>query len=242
MGNFTSQNSSDIQPKIGGDELIINNVHNLKNLENKLIEFLNTTGFISNGIQDFSNYIKQLDHETNPNEKNLSESGYQDAINGIKDYLSDGLNMEYVKHYNNDEVLSAGYSLLSNISNTVLNFMDEDKASLNYNINNLNKMHDNIDKGVNSLNSNDINNNVLHMLNKTADLLDEQQSYLSLINESDDFKNTQNKFKSLNDNINNLNMENSNGQNILQYMNNIVHLTENINEFRNIRKLYYPNL
>ena len=238
MGNFTSQNSSDKQPKIGGDELIINNVHNLKNLENKLIEFLNTTGFISNGILDFSNYIKQLDHETNPNEKNLSESGYQDAINGIKDYLSDGLNMEYVKHYNNDEVLSAGYSLLSNISNTVLNFMDEDKASLNYNINNLNKMHDNIDKGVNSLNSNDINNNVLHMLNKTADLLDEQQSYLSLINESDDFKNTQNKFKSLNDNINNLNMENSNGQNILQYMNNIVHLTENINEFRNIRKLY----
>ena len=45
---------------LGGNENFLNNKHDLKKVENKLVEFLNSTGFISSGVQDFPNYIKQI--------------------------------------------------------------------------------------------------------------------------------------------------------------------------------------
>ena len=239
MGNVYSQKQNDTNAILGGDDKIINNVKDLKNLENKLIEFLNTTGFISNGIQDFSNYIKQLNTETDPNIKNFNSEGTQDAINGIKDYLTDGLNMTDVKHYNNEETLSAGYKLLSNISNNVLHFLDEDKAMLNYNINNLNNIHNSLHNGLNSLSEKNLNKNVLNLLNKTSNLIDEQSNYLSLINESEELNNIKNNLHNTK-NISNDSLD-STGYNILNYMNNIVKLTSNINDYRNVRKLYDDN-
>ena len=44
----------------GVDNLSINGSSDLKATENKLTEFLNSTGFVSSGIQDYNNFVNNL--------------------------------------------------------------------------------------------------------------------------------------------------------------------------------------
>jgi hypothetical protein len=236
MGLGFSKNTNNI---LGGNENIFNNVRELKNVENKLVEFLNSTGFISSGIQDFSNYIKQTSSDTDSSQKDFNASGNADAITGIKDYMSDGLNMKNISNLSDTQVLDAGYGLLNNINKSTLHFMDEDKAMLHYNINEIGNMHGKLSNSINTLkNSNNFNNNnAINLLNKTTNMLEQQKNYMTIIKDSNELSSLHSKFNS---NLNNKsNYDNSPiGKNILNYMNNVTQTASNLHDYRGIRKLY----
>lgn len=238
MGLSSSKNTEDIYNYLGGSEKLLNNVHELKNVENKLIEFLNSTGFISSGIQDFPNYINQITSDTDSSKKDFNANGNSDAISGIKDYMSDGLNMANVHSLDDNKVLETGYGLLNNINKSTLQFMDEDKAMLNYNINEITNMHNKLSNSVNNLKSNsNLNNNVLNLLNKTTGMLEQQKDYMNIIKNSDELSSIYNAM-STNVNIdNNLSL----GKNILNYMNSVAKTASNLHNYRDIRKLYDDN-
>lgn len=219
---------------LGGNENFLNNKHDLKKVENKLVEFLNSTGFISSGVQDFPNYIKQITTETDSSNKDFNPSGNIAAINGIKDYMSDGLNIQNVHEYDDNKILEMGYGILNNINKSTLNFMDEDKAMLNYNINEISNMHNNLSNSINNLKQNNsLNTNVLNLLNKTTNLLEQQSKYMNLIKNSDELSTL---YDAMN---NNLNADNTSlGKNILNYMNNVAKTANNLHEYRELRKLY----
>ena len=234
MGLGFSKNVGDISNYSGGSENILNNVQDIKNVENKLVEFLNSTGFISSGVQDFDTHINQISNDTNPSNKHFNTSGNDDAITNIKDYLNDGLNIKGVSNYSNDDVLNTSYGLLNNINKSSLNFINEDMAMLNYNIKEISNMHNALSNSVNILSeSSNLNSNVMNLLNKTTDMLEQQQNYMTIIKNSDDIASLQSKF-----NIIVASNDTPLDQNILAYMNNVANTAANLHNYRNIRKLY----
>ena len=236
MGLGFSKDSKNILNYLGGNEKILNNVHELKNVENKLVEFLNSTGFISSGIQDFPNYIKQMSSDTDSSQKDFNASGNADAITGIKDYMSDGLNINNVRDFSDQQVLDTGYDILNSINKSTLHFMNEDKAMLNYNISELGNIHDNLSSSINTLKSSNNNNNIMNLLNKTTNMLEQQKNYMTIIKNSEELSSLYSKFET------NLNNNNSSlNKNILNYMNNVVNTASNLHDFRGIRKLYDDN-
>ncbi len=152
--------------------------------------------------------------------------------------MSDGLNMANVHSLDDNKVLETGYGLLNNINQSTLQFMDEDKAMLNYNINEITNMHNKLSNSVNNLKSNsNLNNNVLNLLNKTTGMLEQQKNYMNIIKNSDELSSIYNAMST------NVNIDNdlSLGKNILNYMNSVAKTASNLHNYRDIRKLYDDN-
>ena len=222
--------------KFGGNDNLITNFNDLKNTENKLTEFLNSTGFISSGVQDFDSFVDKVKHDTNPVTKRLDNNGKNEAINGIREYLNEGIGIKNVSSLKDDEVINIGYNYLNNINKSILKYMDEDINNLNSNIGSLSNMHKLLSTSfLNLPDKNTLNDNAVELMNKTINLIDQQKNYISVIKNSDELNNLHNKFSNSYKYVGELE------KGILKFMNDVADTTSNINNFRNIKKLYDDN-
>ena len=205
----------------------------LKNLntpviEDKLVEFLNSIGFVSSiDTDNFDSYVSQIKSELSNSD--LNDNSIQTAISGIRTYLEDGLSIKTDE--SPSSTLKNGHDIVKTVNDTV-------KMHLSRDLDNIKSVIDDSALLSSLLTENKYGGNdklTENLYNKTVDMVKNNAMILNQLYNSEIINN-------LKSNIDNNDVRYNDNNDIktstLNYIKEIVNTLSNVHNYNEVSKVY----
>lgn len=198
MGNYNSSQFDNFNDISGGAKKALSNM-SLKDMQNKIVQLFSHIG-IMNKNTDVKLFLKSIAENTNPALKELNSSKNKEAIENLKDFMVEGLGMEYLKNVKDSMiVLKTGFQLLNSLVHGITFDLSNFRSNLEVNVDGMGKLlvftEDTISRYKKSLTDEDMPkhkvNKILTILEHLVKMVKTQKDFLSILLNSAKFKDTE---------------------------------------------------
>jgi len=251
MGNFNSSQFDNIS---GGasHKTHLNNM-NLKEVQNKIVQMFSHIG-IMNKNADVKKFLQTIVDNTNPTMKELNSAKNHDAISNLKDFMVEGLGMDFLKSVKDPMVvLKTSFQLLNSIVNSMSADMSKFRSNLETNVESMSNLLNTTqnliqkfkyeNKESNGLSEHKVSK-LLNVLDHLVKMLKTQKDFVSILLNSSKLKDTENDIEKLvskdfnMDNMDKLNVNDSDvSKMIMSLLNDLGKSGTMISDVKTLQKL-----